>query len=169
MLYKKIILTAWIIMLSLTFPNILYVYSLGETPPFSASEIGMGNTTAKGPVTKDQKFSVDVNVKAWNDSLTNIKMGFSIPQEVELWKGNLNWEGDMNAKSEKMLIVDLTSKTDWTEWSSPIKAHVELYYEGRLYTRHMEWSSKGYVDTCWQGGEIAAYANRWCVKKSLNP
>jgi hypothetical protein len=166
---KKITLTGWIIMFNLTVLNISCVNSSVSDPPFSLRGISVGNTTKKGPVIKDQRFDVDILMRAWNDPLTGIKMEFSIPQEVEIWKGNLSWEGDMNPKSEKMLIVDLTSKTDWTEWSSPIKAHVELYYEGKLYTRDMEWSSKGYVDTCWQGGEIAAYANRWCRKRSLNP
>ncbi len=116
------------------------------------------------------------------------KRSFALPRDKELlkqepqpWKGGrgLSWEGNIEPKKrtwldsllgrdkyyerQQCLQLSLRSKTDWERWSSPIKAHVELYYEGDLYTRDMEWSAKGYEDSCWRG-KNADYYNRWCVK-----
>ncbi len=160
---KKITFSGWIVLLSLTFAHVSCANSFDVTPPFSLGGIDVGNTTHKGPIKENQIFSIRIKLKSWNEPVSNIKMKISLPPEVILKRGNPIWEGNLEPKNKAKINIGLTSKTDWSGWTSPIEAHVEFYYEGEKYTRNMTWSAKGYEDTCWQG-KNADYYNRWCIK-----
>ncbi len=159
---KKSIFGLLTMLLSFALCKGIYAGPFGPTPPFDMSG-GVGNTTYKGPIKKGQWFSFDVSAISWDAPLNDVNIKISLPPEVKKLDGNLSWEGDLNPKSEKDLNVRLSSEKDWKYWSSPIKGYVEFIYKGEKDTREVEWSSKGYKDSCWRGEKFADFANRWCL------
>jgi len=72
-------------------------------------------------------------------------MTVTLPPEVELIDGSLNWQGNLSPNNEKCLRVTFLSKKDWQEWSKPIHAHVEFLYEGEKVIGDRNWSYEDYI------------------------
>lgn len=152
----------------------LYAGLGSAPPPFSISS-GIGGVvpTEGQQIKPNTMFSYDIHIKSWDKSLSSIRVEFSIPPEVIVRRGELIWQGDLNPNSEKYTGVSLSSTTDWSKWSSSVKAHIEVEYEGIKYHKDMQWSQKGYENTCWRSeyGERDKVAGRadWGCKKGLTP
>ncbi len=124
-----------------------------EPPPYSLGIIKSGRPWLN-KVFKGKLFAVTLELKSFKEPLTSAKIEFSLPPEVILFRegSNLSWSGDLDKNSEKGLRISMKSKTDWKEWSEPIKAHVEfICREWKIY-RDLSWSHDGFkhIQTEWE-------------------
>lgn len=124
----------------------------GLDPPPYYLEIGRGGSPWLDGVFKGKLFSITLCLKSFKEPLTSAKMEVSLPPEVILHKegSSLSWCGDLDKGSEECIGVGMTSKTDWKEWSEPIKAHIEFIHTFFKVKRELSWSHKGTEDSDWK-------------------
>ena len=111
--------------------------------------LGISHSVLK--VYEGKPFGIKLCLQSFKEPLTSAKMTVSLPPEVILREeGGLSWSGNLDKDSEECLNVWMKSKTDWKEWSEPIKAHVEFIFTFYKATRELSWSHKGMEDSDWK-------------------
>jgi len=122
-----------------------------DPPEEPVATPGFGIKTV-APVKKGW-FFLKACLQTFEDPLTGATIKVTLPREVSLLKGELRWNGYMNAHSERCLDLELLSNTDWQEWSAPINSHAEFVFRGEKNIGDQNWSLEDYqkgTGTVWQ-------------------
>ncbi len=152
-------------------------------PPFSAGGRGLLGVLDEGPIEANKAFGITVGIDA--SSVANLKdvdIVLALPPELEIetivqpkdgpkvvQTGNVvRWRTDFKPSLINSIIglpasteytLWLKSRTDWKEWSHPVKIDVSLNfsssrecpnYPGGIYSKTITWSHEGYKDPDWQ-------------------
>lgn len=114
--------------------------------PFAAI-IGTYNVGKEKKVVRGVPFGFTFCLSSLTTTIDGFEMTLALPPQVAYLDGVTTWSGDLDPGQEGCIEVDLSSRTEMTQWAQPIHARMEFIHQGIGFTREVKWSHQGWIDT----------------------